>query len=244
MNLSRENAAYAALDNACADLINTKLILTSGKISNVLRVIASDSILVDMVSECMIGFDYEPELRNSFYKVENKARFKLPPSSKKAVALLVSMLYDFDNGMINFVEFITGSFPDVRSEDCYKNFTDNVMSAFLEHAKKLIFADKKIVIGETEKIDEHVNLVNSVLKDKTEYITKELHKLTKAYVLDEQELIRFMIDGFTYTLELKDIRLIRIAYYGLKSSLKDYKQFNAILKELESILRMYSVFSY
>ncbi|MDR1906307.1 MAG: hypothetical protein LBQ27_05300 [Clostridiales bacterium] len=233
--------AYEVLSAACRDLMSTKLILSSGKIAEILKVIATNDILKNVVADCMVDFNYERELKNCYYDFGSKLRFRLPPSSKKVVALVVNLLYDFDSGAINFVEFITNSFHDVRSEDSYKNFGDNVLTPFLEHANKLIFLEKEFVVGEAEKIDERINYVNSALGERVDNIISRLHRLVIENVLPDGETIHFMIDGLGYTLELRDIRLIKIAFFGLKTMLKGYRQFSVIVDELEGLFRMYSI---
>ena len=234
-------AAFTALTSACGQLINTKLILTAQKISWVLGAVASNDILVKMVSECMAGFDYQRELSDAFILIDGRTRFRLPPLPKKAVALFVSMLYDFDNGVMNFVEFITGSFPGVRTEDCYKSFTDNVVAAFLERAKTLIFASDERPADDRQKLDEQTKLTVSVIRERSEAVVSQMHRLVTEYALPDSENAHFMIDGLAYALEQKDIKMIKIAFLGLKRYLQDYNMFYGVLSEAEALLRMYSV---
>ncbi|MDR3292710.1 MAG: hypothetical protein LBT20_01240 [Clostridiales bacterium] len=239
---NREAQAFHALDSACYEMIHSKLILNSARISGVLSAVASNELLKNLVADCMTGFDYDKEFRNCLYKFGTKVHFKMPALPKKAVALIVNLLYDFDNGTINFVEFITTVFPEARAEDSYKRFSENVVEPFLEHVKNLLFADKEIVIGETDRMDSETILVNSALNDKSDYLLKDFKRLAERYASEtDRDTVLFMMDGLRYTLELRDIKLIKIAFTGLKSVVKEYRQFSGILNELEGVIRMYMV---
>jgi hypothetical protein len=68
-----------------------------------------------------------------------------------------------------------------------------------------------------------------------------LHTTVVAQAPPDSSVLHFMIDGLEYTMELGDLRLIKIAFLGLKSMLKGHKQFAAPIAELEGAIRMYTV---
>jgi hypothetical protein len=238
--MSGEQRALDGLTNACLSLLNSKLILSSGKITAILNVVAADEILKKTVADAMTDFDYKREFLNSIYKFGNRIRFKLTPSSKNAVALVVNMLYEFDNGAINFVEFITTTFQGDRAEDCYRAFGEAVIRPFLSHIEELIFAEKPLPSA-AEKIDEQTLFVNDAILNSSEYIIKNLHSAVVEQALPDAQTVHFMIDGLKYTMELCDLRLIKIAFLGLKGMLKGHSRFAAYLAELEGVIRMYTV---
>ncbi|MDR2091270.1 MAG: hypothetical protein LBP62_06480 [Clostridiales bacterium] len=238
--MSAEQRAFDGLTRVCTDLLNSKLILSSGKITAVLNLVAADAVLKKTVADAMTGFDYRREFLNSVYEFGGKIRFKLPPSPKNAAALVVNMLYEFDGGAINFVEFITTTFQGDRAEDCYRAFGENVIKPFLEHMKELIFSEIP-PLSAAEKVDAERIFVGDALLNSSEYIIKNLHGAVVEQSPPDETVLHFMIDGLKYAMELRDLRLIKVAFLGLKSMLRGHKRFVNLLAELEGVIRMYTV---
>ncbi|MDR2047765.1 MAG: hypothetical protein LBP79_07800 [Clostridiales bacterium] len=239
--MSKERRAFDALEAACLNLINSKMILSSDKIRGILNIIASNEVLKGAIADAMTDFNYKRELLNAVYKFGSLIHFKLPPQPKKAVALVVNMLYEFDNGALNFVEFVTTTFAGVRTEERYQNFVKAVVEPFIERARELIFAEKTTALSAEEKIDRQAYWVNGAMKDRAEYLVGSMHDLVVECAVPDAAAAHFMIDGLIYTMEIGDLRLVKIAFLGLKSILNDYKQFAAPIADLEGIIRMYSV---
>jgi hypothetical protein len=238
--MSREKKALDKLTQACFSLLNSKLILSSGKITAILNVVAADEVLKKTVADAMTDFDYKREFLNSIYKFGNRIRFKLPPSSKNAVALVVNMLYEFDNGAISFIEFITATFQGDRPDDCYREFGESVIKPFLGRVEELIFAEGPPPSA-AERLDAQTVFVGNGILNSSGYIMRNLRAMVVEQAPKDSAALQFMIDGLEYTMETGDLRLIKIAFLGLKSMLKEYRQFAASIAELEGVIRMYTV---
>ncbi|MDR1939494.1 MAG: hypothetical protein LBQ40_01710 [Clostridiales bacterium] len=243
MQDQKNTEAFMQLSGACDALSNTKLILSAPKIAGILAVIASNEVLKELVSECMKGFEYPRDLENSFYRFGAKVRFKLPQNPQKIVALIVNLFFDFDDGKISFVEFITASFPEYRADDNYKLFCKDVVAPFLEAVKSLLFKESApaVGVGGAELLDERAHAVDGAIKQNAERLFKELRELIRQHAVGDIDASFFVIDGLGYAVETGDFRLMRISAIAIKALLRDYRVFAPALAEIEDLIKRYSI---
>jgi len=120
--------------DACDAFAESKLILSDKKIQAVLKAISESKDLCDLVAACLEGFHYEDALRTALKfhpEKKNKKLFVLPSNTKSIVALVFRLLYDFDNGNLDFTDFLTLYFGlNELFTNGYRNFSRRVIEPF------------------------------------------------------------------------------------------------------------------
>lgn len=110
--------------SACNEMIDGRFILSDIKIAKILNAIAESSIIYDLISKCLINFNYDLELRNA--KTNNRVNggyFKMPNEEHKIIALVFCMLLDTEHKKLNLQQFITDNFYSPQGYNIsYSNF--------------------------------------------------------------------------------------------------------------------------
>ncbi|MBQ0017312.1 MAG: hypothetical protein KBT30_01615 [Clostridiales bacterium] len=117
--------------SSCNDMINGKFILADVKILKILNMIASSEELYRYIQECLIDFNFEKE----YNRAEVKNRFNngvfVPPQDRKhLVAMVFSLLVEFDKKHIDFYNFINTNFATLMPGDEYANFAKTLLVPF------------------------------------------------------------------------------------------------------------------
>lgn len=116
----------------CDDIINGKYILVDVKIGKLLNIIAKNSELFRFISECMLDFNFEQELQTAEVKNRfNVGSFTLPQEPDKVVALVFSLLVQFNSKNMDIYKFIKENFSMTTQEGGeYKLFAETVLVPF------------------------------------------------------------------------------------------------------------------
>lgn len=128
---NEELTKLIAFMNSCDDMINGKFILADIKILKILNMIANSEELFHYISECMIDFNFERE----FHRSEVKNRFNggtfVPPSDPTfLVAMVFSLLVEFDSKRLDFYNFINTNFKTLKPGGEYANFANTLLLPF------------------------------------------------------------------------------------------------------------------
>ena len=128
---SEELSKIKAFIASCDDMINGKFILADIKILKILNMIASSEPLYRYIQECMIDFNFEREYSRSQVKNRiNNANFTAPDNSKALVAMVFSLLVEFDKKHIDFYHFINTNFATLTKGGEYENFARTLLIPF------------------------------------------------------------------------------------------------------------------
>lgn len=136
-----------AFINSCNDMINGKFILADVKITKILNMISNSDELYRYISECTIGFNFDKE----FHRAEVKNRFNggefVPPQTPEGlVAMVFSLLVQFNSKELDFYNFIQVNFATLTPNGEYANFA------------KVLLVPFRDIIGS------HFGLINSVFE--------------------------------------------------------------------------------
>ena len=114
-------AELIPFNTACDEFISGKYILADIKISSILRIIAEDEKLKDIVSSCLESYDFNTIFKHSIHTKGNAYELNVPTNEKELIAFVFSLLYKLDNKDINFMILFL-SFIKMTQTNLEKNF--------------------------------------------------------------------------------------------------------------------------
>lgn len=237
--------AVERLERSIDELISTKFILSVQAVSNLLRLIATEDRLFSAFSESLTGFDYEVEMQKACIETERGVSFHLPYGKMRIVALVTRLLYSFDAGEVNFVDFLEKHFEGESANSQYERFCRDVLVPYKEAFVAVLSGEYAIgsddLPVEPEKKD---NPVPTGAVVQIEYIIREINaKIMDDNVLEkgEKENLLLLTDGINRALECRDQRLLKGLIVGLKYALSENGKFARRIKDIEACLKLYLV---
>lgn len=227
---------YNKLYGAYKDMATSKLVLAEKSISEILRQIAQNDGIYNLIAETVLGFNFDKELNASMHD----GVLVLPNSNEKIIPLVFCILNEIDNGKISAITFITRTFNDSKEEG-YNRFCSEIIEPFILAIKDSLGAED--VVEETACDDGSFieELFTSELVDRMKYITKEvsdkLNELKKCDLVSKNaaNTICFSID-----LCLAELQFIGVfgLFSGLKMALLNLKKFKNEIKEIDLLLNI------
>lgn len=230
---------------AVDDLINTKFILSVTSVSNLLRLIASEDRLFSAFSESLTGFDYDLEFEKACIETERGKSFHLPYGKMRIVALVTRLLYSFDSGDKNFVDFLQTYYVGESTNGQYEKFCKDVLVPYKEAFVAVLNGDCALTDDEVPIAPEKKeNPIPAGAVVQIEYIIREINaKIMDDNVLEkgEKESLLLLTDGLNRALECRDQRLLKGLIVGLKYALGTNSKFGKRIKDIEACLKLYLV---
>lgn len=229
--------AYAGLVSRCNDLCQAKFIVAGNAIKGILRYLAANPTLMGYVAKCNTGMDYKQEFQAAI--VGNS--FKVPANSKKAVALVTGLLYEFDRGTQNFHQFLKTFFRSDDIDLSYRMFCNGVITPYILCFKNVLderedengsrFGDGDFVVGDMIK----------------ESVVPYIASLTEMVAADERlsdetrDDYIAMLEGLYYAFEIASAKMVKVVWLGLKSVMQGYRNANSYLASMQSIMQTYAL---
>ncbi len=227
-----------------AEIRTAKFIVAEAKFTKLLKFIASSDLFMALFGDCMEGFNFEYEyMKASVSKTtedKTEMKFVLPTDLGYRIALVFSILYYIDTGVLDFLAFVNEFFASEETHQIYSNFTKTIIDQFEMDVEFLLTGVSQIkedldeVQGEAKS--EYISMANveSVLNelkilDNIIFATKKLTPL-------EKEEINVLLDAFSNTLTALDMTSAKISWYGLKNSIKKVPRVSKVIANIEEIL--------
>ncbi|NCA67164.1 MAG: hypothetical protein EOM87_03765 [Clostridia bacterium] len=240
---SREES-YALFEEAMHNLTTANFILTAKPISDLLKFIVYNEIMQSFVSECNRSINYDSALRSAIRKENGKYYFTLPKSNRAIVALTVNLMYDFDKGNQSLDAFISGFYPATDLKTSYTMFCDAVLIPFRDAFKQAFLFDNNLIENQDIENEKIYSKVNPAAVDQ---IGSLVHMLRTDFLADnklntaEREDYTLIADGLYEALEKGDTRLAAAVWAGMKYTIGSQKKYLKRFRELESVLKMYTI---
>lgn len=122
---------YQAFCDACEELKNAKIILADAKVSKVLRSIVSSPNLVEIIGEALVGYDFDAELNKcTETDLEGNEHINLPPEPYRVIALVFSILTEFDGRRLDLQEFVHQYFNAENLAQSFERFNKELVEPF------------------------------------------------------------------------------------------------------------------
>lgn len=235
------------------ELIDSKYILASKKIENLLKSIANSETLLAIFKNCLKDFDYEQECERCFiqsdYLGENKGEFIQPQSSKHLLALVFSILMDIDAGKIDLTEFINRYFYANGSfYESYDSFAKNMIVPFKSTIKTLMLAVLNGAVADPveelnkkesgEVVDQNEPVYEKIRKA----VNEEKEKISSKKESDAKNDGLLIIDTFLSAILTKDKEAIKYAFTAYKYTLKSIAPLKNNVSLVEKLINELSFF--
>lgn len=263
-NLSSEELAkIKEVLNSCEDMIHGKFILADVKIMKLLNLIANSEPLYRYIQECLLDFNFEREYNRAEVKNRfNNGHFTPPTTESTLVAMVFSLLVEFDKKRMDFYSFITTNFRTLTKGLEYETFAQTLLVPFKNIIEKRFFGTEIQPNFEQEKVEEikreltseeENNEVHEEVKEdklsKEETIWKNIlvivenaqnQLLLERKIKGEQrENIEYLLNSLKYCCKYKDIRIVSSMYIALQVLIIKSASLKFILGELKNEISKY-----
>ncbi len=245
------------------ELIEGKYILANVKIINLLKSIAGSETLLAIFKTCLKDFSYEKVKSECFTPskyISGKYEYASPTVAKDLLALVFTLLMDFDSGKIDFNEFINDYFYENGSYyESYNSFIKKMIVPFKFAVKGLMesvlngqVADPNEELLKALSYDEEQKVKKDRANEIAELLAMDVEKLKKKIVTvsdGEDERVKgkallknvkyeealFITDTFIKAVNSLDGYAIKYAYIAYKYTVKATLAKNN-LRKIESLI--------
>ena len=231
----------AQFKNLCSQVVNAKFILSQQAISQLLKYVVTDETIYSTVDLCMKNFDYYQEFKSSVVETADSATFKLPYGNRKIVAMVLCLLYEFDNGKRNMSDFMFKYYPAVSANESYYLMVKALIVPF-EKALCDLLSGKNDTTTLSVTEDVETTTVSDGAISQVEHILRNINATIQEDVnlaLDLKTEYLILIDGLYQAMEMRDPRLIKVIFIGFKHALAGYRPCLKKVKDVEACLKLY-----
>ncbi len=210
-------AELIPFNTACDEFISGKYILADIKISSILRIIAEDEKLKDIVSSCLESYDFNTIFKHSIHTKGNAYELNVPTNEKELIAFVFSLLYKLDNKDINFYDFISQFYKNDSDEPGkeFYNFANAIIIPF-KNAVNSLYSKRHVIV---EADDYQKNYYNKLMNT-TRLIAKNIdsYKLK----MTEKEEFTMLLNSLYLASEHNDKKMV----YSLMIALDYFSRIN------------------
>lgn len=220
---------------AYRELQNSKMVLAEKQISKLLKVVADNDSIYNLIAEKILGYDFKrglEDLQSANITVEEIA------STDEVIPFVFCLLNDIDNRQIQTVAFIRQVFKS-DSEEAYKEFNEKLVGSFVNRITKLLGTEiNESVEVNDDPADQIEKMFTSGLIERVGYILSVISEKVNGLKKIKLELKRDIdVISFSIDLCLNEGEYLGIMglLTGLKCLLTPLKKFKAEIEEIELI---------
>ncbi len=214
-------------NNSCEEFMMGKYILADIKISSILKLIAEDEKLNNIVVSCSQDYDFATEFKKYAVITEDLTLFSIPSNDKEIIAFVYNLLYKFSIGSIKFQDFLARFYnaENINGKG-FAEFAKNVINPFKNainniYSKRHILVETKDyqnnvynkIMSTIKLILKNVNLYKLNMNSKEEF-TMLLNSLYFASEKNDRKMVFSLMIGLDYF--TKANKKTRIAYLSLE----------------------------
>ena len=232
---SNLQSQYNNLYKAYKDMESSKLVLAEKSISEVLRQVAQNDDIYNLIAEMVLGFNYEKELNSAIINGE----FILPSQKEKIIPLVFCILNEIDNGKISAISFITKTFAG-ENEEGYLKFCNNIVKPFVFSIKEMLGTEDCLQEENDPTSDFVEQLFSSGLPDRMQFLTDDI--LGKLSALKKGDVnLKNAVTTICYSVGMclsnGEVLGLFGLFLGLKIALAGLKKFKNEIKEIDLLLK-------
>jgi len=196
-------------NNACDEFVSGKYILVDIKISSILKLIAEEEKLSNIVNSCLQDYDFITQSKNHIVFNENNSFISMPSNDKETIAFVYNLLYKFKSGSIDFYQFLTTYFnADGDNNKEFAEFARTVIIPF-KNAVNSIYSKRHVLVETNDYQNNIYNKIMSTIK----LILKNLdmYKLN----MNQKEEFTMLLNSLFTASEKNDKKLVFSLMIGL-----------------------------
>ncbi len=245
-------------------LMNSKYLLASSGIFEVLTLINSSKLLSDMFNYFLDGFDFEETLTNSFYMEDGARYFKIPSECSQMLPFVYTILKEINYKNLQLSDLLDFFEGGKNYEASYKNFAYEVLLPFKSYVNQvgmqMITASNlekeeasEPVAKENEAVEEVKEVEFEKIENSVDFSTKsnktenyatlrrliDLDKLSISQSRlneDEKEELRYVLGVFESEIMGGDTAKIKLSYLAYYYAMRPFKKVKNNVKTITEIL--------
>lgn len=202
-----DNLDLKQFNQACEKFASGKYILANIKVKAIINCVSSNAKLTDLVTACLQDFDFNLAFQDSL----TEQGVVLPQGDKCVVAYCFNILYNIDNGSLNFLDFLGKYFSgeEITSGEQFRLFINNIILPFKSSVNKLY--EDMYLMTESEDYQNNVfHKIENVAKCNLGVVdTLKLKEIPK----DELSLL---LNAFVTASDKNDLKTIYALMVGLE----------------------------
>ena len=235
-------------NEACDELQHSKIILADAKVSKLLRSIVSSPTLVEIIGDALVGYNFENEFTKCINKTNDEnISLNLPTEPYKIVALVFSLLSEFDSHRMDLQEFILQYFKSENLTQSFENFNNELIAPFQRYMNKFCGQEEEapaLNLEETITQDADVEETPAPANGKDsptqlfadlKVIFEQIQETIQSDARLRQEQkddLNITLEALLETLKLKNFKLLNallISLNNMIATLKSTKYYHQIL---------------
>ncbi len=160
--MENQVAELTEFNTACDEFVSGKYILADIKIASILKIIAKDEKIANIISSCLEGYDFETSFANSVIENEEGLSVVVPKDEKSIIAFAYSLLYRFGNKTVDIYTFVTKYFSneDESVNHEFYNFASLVIVPF-KMALNSIYSKRHIIVAGSDYQTNYYNKIKT-----------------------------------------------------------------------------------
>ena len=241
--------------NLMEKLINSKYLLASSQIYEVITAINSSKILSDTFNYFVDGFNFEEVLTNAFYIEGEEKHFVLPENNAETLAFVYTILRELNYKRLQLSDILDFFDGGKNYDISYKSFAKEMLEPF----KVLTYKICMQMISDTttnesqvqvevkqlevkENIEEQAPKIAIVSNKTDDYATlRRLIDLDKLAVSqsrlsdDEKDELRYVLNVFEEEIKIGDKDKMKLAYLAYYYAMRPLKKIKNNVKSITEI---------
>lgn len=214
-------------NKACDEFVMGKYILVDIKISSILKIIAEDEKLVNIINTCLNHSDFSSLMKQYFVTLEDGYKISLPEDEMQLVAFVYNLLYRFKSGEMDFYKFLSKIYNNDNISS--KEFTDfaKLIIVPFKDAINSIYSKRHIIVESNDFQTNYYNKIMSTIK----MIVKNLdaYKLN----MNQREEFTMLLNSLYIASEKNDKKLVFSLMIGLDYFTRAHKKSRIAYLSLE-----------
>lgn len=214
-------------NSSCDEFIDGKYILADIKIASILKLIAENEKLTNIVNSCLQDYNFNNEFKKYAITNESESYLTLPNEEKEIIAFVFSLLYKFKSAELDFNKFLTQFYgQDNFNGKEFVEFAKSVIIPF-KNAINSIYSKRHILVD----TDDYQNNIYNKIMSTIKLIVKNLdaYKLN----MNQKEEFTMLLNSLYLASEKNDKKLVYSLMIGLDYFTKCNKKSRVAYLSLE-----------
>ncbi len=228
---------FQIFSESCDELKNSKIIIADAKVSKLLRSIVSSPSLVDIVGEALVGYNFDTEFNKCIEThPDGTTTINLPSEPHKIIALVFSLLSEFDSHRMDLQEFILNYFKAENLTKSFALFNAQLIEALRENLSNWIGIGKNKETTTTLDLEQTIETPDTDTPDAPTTETDSPDKLFADLKVIFEQIKETINTDIRVKQETKDDLNITIEALLETLRLKNFKILNALLISLNNMI--------
>ena len=215
-------------NNACEEFVTGKYILVDIKISSILKLIANDEKLKNIVNSCIQNYDFNEQFKLCSIQQEDGFCLVLPTDDKEVIAFVYNLLYRFKTNEIDFYKFLTKYFnhDEANNNKEFNTFVNAIIIPFRDAINK-VYTKRHVIVDSTDYQNNRYNKIKTTVK----FIAQNLD--TYKLNMNEKEEFTMLLNSLYLASEKNDKKLVFSLMVGLDYFARCHKKVKSAYLALE-----------